>query len=283
MKITFWGTAAQEGIPGIFCDCDNCRNARRKKGMNIRTRSQLLINNDLLVDLGPDTYMHSLMYDFDLSRITHILITHPHPDHFYPSELINRLDKYVGRGGSEALIIHGAEETLSAIRRVSDGDERFKGQSRILFDIMKPYETHRVGSYMVTPLPARHTTKEAFSYLVEDDGSAVLLFGDTGRPTIEIYDYLVNKGVHINAVVFDTTYGNVNTIEKFGAVGHHMGLLDNFASKEYLAMKGVTDNTTEYIASHFSHLGADIDYDAMSKIAERYGLTVAFDGMEIDI
>ena len=29
MKITFYGTAAGEGWPGVFCQCELCREARR--------------------------------------------------------------------------------------------------------------------------------------------------------------------------------------------------------------------------------------------------------------
>ena len=67
MKIQYWGTAAAEGVPGIFCSCDTCKAARIKKGRCVRTRSQLLINDDLLVDFGPDTFAHTLKYDFDMS------------------------------------------------------------------------------------------------------------------------------------------------------------------------------------------------------------------------
>ena len=44
MKITFLGTAAAEGVPAIFCNCEYCQNARLKGGKNIRTRSQEIIN-----------------------------------------------------------------------------------------------------------------------------------------------------------------------------------------------------------------------------------------------
>ena len=37
MKITFYGTAAGEGWPGVFCQCELCREARRLGGKNIRT------------------------------------------------------------------------------------------------------------------------------------------------------------------------------------------------------------------------------------------------------
>ncbi len=42
MKIKYLGTAAYEGLPAIFCECDTCNEARKRKGKNIRTRSQAL-------------------------------------------------------------------------------------------------------------------------------------------------------------------------------------------------------------------------------------------------
>src|SRR5699024_7123072 len=51
MKLTYLGTAAAEGFPALFCNCPACREAARLGGRNIRTRSQALINRDLLLDL----------------------------------------------------------------------------------------------------------------------------------------------------------------------------------------------------------------------------------------
>ena len=50
MRLTYLGTAAAEGFPAIFCNCEYCNEARRLGGKNIRTRSQALVNDDLLID-----------------------------------------------------------------------------------------------------------------------------------------------------------------------------------------------------------------------------------------
>ena len=52
MKLTYLGTAAAEGWPAAFCNCDGCRAARRLGGRNIRTRSQALVDDALLLDLS---------------------------------------------------------------------------------------------------------------------------------------------------------------------------------------------------------------------------------------
>lgn len=55
MKIKYLGTAAAEGIPAIFCHCEICKHAREHGGKNIRTRAQALIDDKIMLDLGPDT------------------------------------------------------------------------------------------------------------------------------------------------------------------------------------------------------------------------------------
>ena len=60
MKVVYLGTAAAEGIPGMFCVCETCRRAMERGGRNIMTRSQMLVNDDLLVDFSGDTYQHFL-------------------------------------------------------------------------------------------------------------------------------------------------------------------------------------------------------------------------------
>ena len=87
MKIQYLGTAAAEGIPAIFCDCENCQKSKAAGGKNIRTRSQALIDDCILIDFPADTYMHFLQYDIPLSKIRSCLITHSHMDHLYPVEM----------------------------------------------------------------------------------------------------------------------------------------------------------------------------------------------------
>ncbi len=283
MKIQYWGTAAAEGVPGIFCSCDVCKAARIKKGRHIRTRSQVLINDDLLVDFGPDTYAHTLKYDFDMSRLEHVIITHPHEDHFYPDELTNRLSAYSKAPDAPTLVVHGAEETLDSIRRISDAKPIYKGQDRILFDIMKEYETRDINGYMVTPLPARHGTKTPFNYLIEDGEKTLLILNDTGRPDASVYEYLISRRIVLDVISFDTTYGFENVLLKYGVADHHMGLIDNFAVREYMILNGIADKNTVCIANHFSHQGVDADYEKMCEHGENYGFTISYDGMVIEV
>ena len=82
MKFQYLGTAAAEGIPALFCNCDICRTAARRGGKELRMRSGALVNDKLLIDLSPDLFAAKLQFDLDLSNVRNAIITHAHSDHF---------------------------------------------------------------------------------------------------------------------------------------------------------------------------------------------------------
>ena len=88
MKMKYLGTAAAEGWPGAFCRCKYCDEARKRGGKDIRTRSQTLINDDMMVDLPADTYMHALLHNVDLTAIKYLFITHAHSCLLYTSRCV---------------------------------------------------------------------------------------------------------------------------------------------------------------------------------------------------
>ena len=90
MKFKFLGTAAAEAVPALFCECEYCRKATINKGKDIRRRASYLLDDDTLVDFGPDAFHQSLLFDVDLLKIKRILFTHCHEDHLNPIELLWR-------------------------------------------------------------------------------------------------------------------------------------------------------------------------------------------------
>ena len=70
MKIKYLGTAAAEGWPALFCDCPSCQKARELGGKNIRTRAQAVVDGRLLIDFGPDTYLHVIRDGLKLQLTT---------------------------------------------------------------------------------------------------------------------------------------------------------------------------------------------------------------------
>ena len=87
MKFKYLGTSAAEGIPAMFCNCNICTQAKKLGGKNIRTRSQAVIDDRLLIDFPPDTYTHVIYGGLDLTKIYSCIVTHSHSDHLYSKDL----------------------------------------------------------------------------------------------------------------------------------------------------------------------------------------------------
>lgn len=125
MKLKYLGTAAAEGWPALFCHCEACKKARKLGGKNIRTRSQAIVDNRLLIDFCADTYMHVLQQGLPLEDIHHVIMTHSHNDHLYVSDLINVGEPYA-HGVTEPLTLYGSEavgEKIQLILKLEDDAE----------------------------------------------------------------------------------------------------------------------------------------------------------------
>lgn len=77
MKIKFLGTSAGWPLPRLGCDCHICTS---KEPKDKRTRTQILIDEEVLLDAGPDTYRH-LLAENVAHKLKAVLISHEHPDH----------------------------------------------------------------------------------------------------------------------------------------------------------------------------------------------------------
>ena len=87
MKLTFLGTGAGEGYPGYWCECPHCTYARKHRGKNLRTNSSMVIDEELLIDIGPSCFDNAARFGVNLSKIKTLLVTHPHEDHLQPQHL----------------------------------------------------------------------------------------------------------------------------------------------------------------------------------------------------
>lgn len=145
MKIKYFGTAAAEGVPALFCKCRVCQSARKKGSRDIRMRMQSLVDEELLIDFNGDSYSHFLKYRYNLADIEHLLVTHGHADHFYPEDLMMRMTGY-SNGLENQLTVYGNERVQQFFNRASDL-EGFTDEEKIRFQEIQPFEKQRVGRY----------------------------------------------------------------------------------------------------------------------------------------
>ena len=281
MQFMYLGTAAAEGWPGVFCQCEFCREAERLGGKNIRTRSQALINDDLLLDLPPDTYMHKLQHKLDLSAVQHLLITHCHMDHFYPQELTIRGGGYSPVMKSPDLHIYCAQETKDFLYHCANGELEKPCNDLIHWHVLKAFEPVQAGQYRIMPLPANHMGKghEPFIYHIEDaEGKSIFYLHDTGYYFESVWEYFKAQKKPADLISFDTTSGKIDT--HMG--GGHLGLPDIIKVKQQLVDIGLIDDHTHCVINHFSHNGHLLHHQ-LEEAANPHGLDVSYDGKIINL
>ena len=232
MIIKYLGTAASEAVPAPFCECDTCEYARRHGGRNIQTRAQALIDGKVLLDFGPDTFMHTILHRFKLSDVSFCLITHPHEDHLTPDELAYRLSYAAHMKHEHPFVICGVKAALDAVRKGIYTAELEKDGMLVLKEI-KPFEPFEMEGYRITALKADHGTPDPVFYIIEKEGQALLYAHDTGLFPEETMAYLASIETKFDFISYDCT----NVLLEWDNRGH-MGLTGNTIMRQRLAELG---------------------------------------------
>ena len=278
MKLKYLGTAAAEGWPAVFCNCEYCLKAKKAGGRNIRTRSQAMINGDMLIDFPTDTNMHMLTNGLDLSAVKYIIVTHSHLDHFQPLDLFFHHELcYAHEMTEKHISLYGNRSVMEKYRHYigcrDDEDQRI-GVTPSEF---KAFTTYTLGNYEVTPLPAYHAEgQDAFVYLIREGKKTILYLHDTGLPPESVYEYLTENGIKADLISYDCTY----VILPSG--GGHLGLDSCVAVRDKLCDLGIATEKTIHIINHFSHNGKLI-HDELVPVAAELGFLTSYDGMEVEI
>lgn len=282
MRIMFLGTSAATSCPLIFCKCKVCENARINKGKDIRKRSSLLINDDLLIDLGPDVTTSAAMYNLDLTKIKYILQTHGHSDHFDAGHLITRLEEYAAENVEHISLLASREtvNTLGMWLKAEEPEANIFDSSwldRLRMDIkyIKHGDCVTIGNYCITPLESLHDIKEDSLIFIISYCNRNIIYGtDLLKISDSAWDIL--KSFKLDIVILDQTYG-----EGKNAGGHlDAGQVTDIISK--MKVEKIIDESSMIYATHISHERNDI-HDVMEKLALANGYHIAYDGLEINI
>lgn len=277
MKILYMGTAAAEGWPALFCSCPICRQARTGRGRNLRTRTQTLLDGDLLVDFPPDSYAHATAYGVNFGDIHTLLVTHSHMDHWFPTDFVHRNELFA-HDTTGCLDIYGNEAVHQAFVDAMSID-RFEAHpvdDVICFHVVHGGETFRAGVWEITAVPADHDKREeCLIYICQKDGKTVLYGHDTGLMLSQEAWALLGRH-RFDLVSLDATMG-------LHGMGHyHMSLEDVEQFIVRLEAMGAIDERTLRVINHFSHNGG-LNHEQLCEWGKRHNTLVTWDGMELDI
>lgn len=273
MKLTFLGTAAAEGFPAVFCNCKFCQAARNSGDKrNIRTRSQALINDDLLIDFPADSYMHFLYNNIEADKIKYLIVTHSHQDHLYVEDFNMRFGCYAHDMRAEKLKIFCSDGAYKAITDNADAN------ACIETTLIAPFETFNVGDYVITALPARHFNGDNAVFYIIKGEKTILYANDTGYFFDEVFEYIKKENIKFDMISLDCTNVEIPISDN----GSHMGF-ENI--KRVVArledMNAITKDTIKYV-NHFSHNG-NPDHAHLEELAEKIDFKVSYDGLTVEI
>lgn len=273
MKITWLGTAAAEGMPAVFCNCEFCREARRLGGKNIRTRSQAMINDDLLIDFPADSYSHFLQNNIEGDKIKTLLITHSHSDHYYPTEFWMRNTYYAHDMRAPELKVYCSEGAYN------EGCSINGRGLNVELEKLEPFQSITFDDYTVTALPARHAHGDGALFYIIQDGEKTLLYAhDTGYFYEEVFDFIREKGFRFDLASLDCTNVDIPINDE----GSHMSIPNIERVLDRLTEMGAVDEKTIKVINHFSHNANPLHHILEERVKDK-GWLVTYDGFSIKL
>ena len=280
MKITFLGTGAI-GYPLSFCNCSNCQEAKLHRGKSLRKRASILVNDELIIDLGPEVQTAMMMYEKDMGLVKYLLQTHPHLDHYSEESLISRIP-YMAMKNQHILDIVASKVCLEnmseRIARYEKIDFLTKeGKNKLMVNpiSIEPGNKIDLGPYQVKAIRSTHDEKHgSLLYVLSCNNKNLFYATDTNSLTTEAIEQL--KEYKLDMIILDHTFGYTDYSFSHLNIPLFLEQIKRLKEEEI-----ITENTLIY-GTHISHDGLGyhekIDMDAKSK-----GYNIAYDGLEIEL
>lgn len=285
MKMVFLGTSAGEQYPGFWCHCENCEKARRLGGKNRRKNSCVWIAADTMIDFPAETFMQAERYGIEPARARYVLFTHSHEDHFFPYVFgWRRMPKgmqlpppknLAGPRFSEVTPIHiyGNEKVCAGIGKWVRGDLT---EYALELTRVEAFHSYEIGPMRVTPVLANHPDgdQRGLNYIVHREGKTFFYGLDTGWFLDESYREIARH--RYDLVVMEGTFG-------FGAEAEcHMNLRKLVEAHRRFEKDGLLNPKALFCASHLCPHFTPV-HDEVAPVMAKDGITVAYDGMVVEL
>lgn len=282
MLVTFLGTAAANAYPEAFCRCGNCQRARSLGGPSLRKRSAALINDDLLIDLGPDIMTAANLHARPLTKVRYCLQTHSHADHLDASHFLSRSPGY-GVVGAPRLHFYASPGTIQVAARLLERDcaplsflDPEVGE-RLNLEVhpIEAFQTVTFGRYRATAFPANHDpVVEPLLYAVEAGERSMFYGADTATLPEETWQGFHRCGMRFDLVILDHTYGPAES------GSDHLSARQLIEHVARMREERLLDDEARVFATHIAHEGNPV-HPELVQFAARQGYEVAYDGLAV--
>jgi phosphoribosyl 1,2-cyclic phosphate phosphodiesterase len=242
----------------------------------------VLINDDLLIDLGPDIMTASFAHGRPLTRVRYCLQTHAHADHLDPHHFLSRSPGY-GVVGAPRLHFYASAATAQRAAQLLERDcapasllDPEVGE-RLNLEIhqIEALQSFAVGPYQVSAFPANHDpTVEPLLYAVEVDGRAIFYGTDTATLPEETWQAFHRHKLRFDVVILDHTYGPDE------AGSDHLNAQQFIEHVARMSEEGLLADKVRVFATHIAHEGNPV-HPELADFAARHGYEVAYDGLVV--
>ncbi len=285
--IQFLGTCANNFFEIHQCEGENCAEARKLGGKNIRRAPALFIAPDILIDFT--TYTETEMQNCHVQKgsIRNLIITHSHPDHFQPmaigdfaSDLPHPLMVYGNitiNNGLDFAAMYKYDNSINNFRMTQNG-------SNMRTSSIVPGETFAVGNTQVTSVLANHMIDKKHLILQEQvlnfifrRGEKTLFYGlDSSFILPQTFEILCK--FQFDIVILDGTFGYLEIDpSKSGHQNFHM--LEKTITQ--FRRSNLLKNDAIVVADHISQHHVQPYDKIVDELAER-NITLAYDGMTLE-
>lgn len=260
MRVRLLGTGASNGWPDPWCRCSSCA-AAVAQGV-LRGQTGVLVDDRLLLDLGPELPRAALRQGVDLAAVEAVLVTHRHEDHFAPAALMWR----GWQPDPPPLQLVGPPAVVAAARPRAD--------PAVVLTEVRAGDRVRVAGYDVVALPASHGGEEVGPPVLYDvtgpEGHRLLYATDTGVLPDEAVRLAVDRAY--DAVLLELSSMGLDT---------HLDLATWPAQVARLRDAGAVVAGTQVLAVHLGH--GNPPPDVLDRLLASWGAGAGRDGDVLDL
>lgn len=278
MQILFLGTAAYEGFPNPFCEGDNCSAVRGGRCESFRLTSAVLLNNDLLIDFGPNIMAGTQKSNVSLFNVATLLVTHSHSDHLYLPNFGFRKMPY--NRSYERLPVMTVLSNSTVLGRIAEATY-YDPEKTVLLEA-SPFEKMKVNGYTVTPIPAVHKAaggETPLIYIIERDGTSLFYATDTGPLDDECMERISKTLTKpVDMIALDATMGLLES----NIFPYHHSFYQLIDTVRAMMEFNILNDGSRIYAHHFSH-AANPPHEELEKLYASHGISVTFDGLRVEL
>ena len=260
MRVRLLGTGASNGWPDPWCTCASCA-AATAQGV-LRGQTGALVDDRLLLDMGPELPRAALRQGTSLAGVEAVLVTHVHEDHCAPAALMWR----GWQPGPAPLQLVGPPAVLAACAPRAD--------PAVTLVPVAAGDRLQVAGYDVVALPAAHGGAETGPPVLYDvtgpSGARLLYATDTG--------VLPERAVELaTGRAYDAVLLELSTME----LATHLDLTTWPQQVQRLRDCGAVTDRTQVLAVHLGH--GNPPPDVLDALLGSWGCRAGRDGQVLTL